>query len=243
MSTAGAVLARFRALPYGTLSQIVSDRVPLILAPHPDDEVIGCGGLIAQAVDNGVCPVIIFVTDGSASHPHSRTYPAPALADLRRQEACAAAAVLGVPIARLHFLAIPDAAARHDGVEFAAAVAAIANIAAGYRIGTVLAPWERDPHGDHLAAHLMARETAKMAGMRHVSYPVWGWTLPPDKELGDVSVAGWRLRVCRELKERALSQHRSQVTDLIDDDPDGFRLDPATLAAMMSDDEVFLVNP
>jgi LmbE family N-acetylglucosaminyl deacetylase len=243
MSTAGAVLAQFRALPYGSVSEILGNRDPLILAPHPDDEVIGCGGLIAEALRHDLLPVIVFVTDGSGSHPGSRKFPPAALAELRRREACDAAAVLGVPAERLHFMAIRDTEAPHDGPGFAEAVDEIVRIMAQNRTGALLAPWECDPHGDHLAVHRMARKAARVTAVRHLSYPVWGWTLPPERELGDVSVAGWRLRVCRDLKERALREHRSQVSDLIDDDPLGFRLDMGMTAAMLSDDEVFLVNP
>ena len=242
MTQAGVVLAQLRALPYASLAQIIGEGAPLILAPHPDDEVIGCGGLIAQAAANNRSPVIVFVTDGSASHPRSRKWPPRALAELRQREARAAASVLGVAPERLYFLGIPDSAAPHDGPGFANAIADLIDIAGRTAAGTILAPWAFDPHTDHLAVHRMACCIARASGQRHLSYPVWGWTLPQRQELGNVPVKGWRLRIRKDLKGRALREHKSQTTDLIDDDPLGFRLNEATLGMMLSDDEVFLAN-
>lgn len=40
----------------------------LIVAPHPDDEVLGCGGLMARMVEEGNMPYVIYMTGGGASH-------------------------------------------------------------------------------------------------------------------------------------------------------------------------------
>jgi LmbE family N-acetylglucosaminyl deacetylase len=243
MTTAGTLIDRMRALPYGTHEDILGGALPLILAPHPDDEVIGCGGLIATVVRHAAQPSIVFVTDGSASHPGSRKFPPHALIGLREREAQAAASILGVGSANLHFMRIRDSAAPHDGAGFAAAVERLLDIVAGHD-HVLFAPWNCDPHTDHVAVHKLAVRVGQIAGLRHLSYPVWGWTLPEERELGDVAIAGWRLDVRRhrKLKLRALHAHKSQMTDLIDDDPTGFRLTDRTLNSMLSDDEVFLVN-
>ena len=76
-----------------------------------------------------------------------------------------------------------------------------------------------------------------------MSYLVWGWTLP-DNHPVDGEIAGWRFAVAgeKQRKSRALHAHQSQISDLIDDDPTGFRLDETTLALMLSEDETFLLN-
>jgi hypothetical protein len=55
-------------------------------------------------------------------------------------------------------------------------------------------------------------------------------------------VQGWRLDTTRHLpaKRRAIAAHRSQTTDLIDDDPNGFRLPDEFLALFTRPFEVFL---
>jgi len=78
----------------------------LVLAPHFDDEVLGCGGLLAQLAASGAVVRLLFLTDGGGGRE--------AVADResyrlrRRQEALAAAAVLGV--AGCDYLDLPDGA-------------------------------------------------------------------------------------------------------------------------------------
>jgi LmbE family N-acetylglucosaminyl deacetylase len=72
----------------------------LVLSPHPDDDVIACGGTIAARTAAGARVVVAVVTDGAASHTavlgiHADPSPAE-LAEVRRAEATAAAKVLGV---------------------------------------------------------------------------------------------------------------------------------------------------
>ena len=91
----------------------------------------------------------------------------------------------------------------------------------------------------------MAVALARRSGARHLSYPVWGWTLSAEQTLDFSPIAGWRLAVAGdgERKRLALRAHRSQWSDLIHDDPTGFRLDDRTLEAMMGAYEVYLENP
>ena len=245
MPQAGQAHAIMRAWPEAGLSAILGDATPVVLAPHPDDEVLGCGALIAAAAAHGLRPRIIFTTDGAGSHPASREFAAPRLAETRQHEAICAAAILGVDLNDVHFLALPDTMAPHEGAGFDAAISRLANIIGKIGPVVILAPWSADPHCDHLATHRMATRLAAISGARHVSYPVWGWTLAGDHEIDDMPGAGWRFAVAPFHQQRAaaLAAHRSQVSDLITDDPGGFRLDNATLAAMWSDHESYLANP
>jgi LmbE family N-acetylglucosaminyl deacetylase len=240
-----AVLGAIRTLPHGGLAEILDGGTPVILAPHPDDEVIGCGTLLVAAAQAGTEPAILFVTDGSGSHPNSRTFPRDALIALRQREACEATEILGVKRERLHFLGIRDTAAPHEGPELAAAVDRVVAIAAAYEKPVIFAPWIHDPHGDHEAVSRMAGFAARALAARHLSYLVWGWTLPSKRALNSVKIAGWRFHKtgAKSQKLRALAAYKSQISDLIDDDPTGFRLDGDSLTAMMSEDEAFLINP
>jgi len=89
----------------------------VIFAPHPDDEVLGCGGLIQQALTRGAEVHVALMTNGDGSElslifgerelsrkPH-------AFIDLgraRQQESIAALASLGLPADRIHFLSYPN---------------------------------------------------------------------------------------------------------------------------------------
>jgi LmbE family N-acetylglucosaminyl deacetylase len=139
------------------------------------------------------------------------------------------------------FLRLPDTAAPHDGILFDLTVARIANVARRHGHGAIFAPWRHDPHGDHLAAHLMAAEVARRLHLRHWSYPVWGWTLSDRRRLDELS-PGARLDVSEFLpaKRLAIASHASQHGGVITDDPDGFQLPAELLAIFDAPYEVFL---
>ena len=93
----------------------------LVFAPHPDDEVIGTGGVMQQALVAGRRVRVVFSTSGDGypkaasallGKPEASLGPADfiQLGETRRQEAIAAAHELGVPESRLVFLGYPDAA-------------------------------------------------------------------------------------------------------------------------------------
>ena len=65
----------------------------LVIAPHPDDETLGCGGLIIRERLAGRLVRIVFLTDGSQSHRDHPSLTPTALAKLRKAEAVAAAYV------------------------------------------------------------------------------------------------------------------------------------------------------
>ncbi|MFC0407853.1 PIG-L deacetylase family protein [Roseomonas elaeocarpi] len=220
----------------------------LVVAPHPDDESLGCGGLLALLTDAGRPGRVLIVSDGAASHPNSRTHPPARVAAIRREEATAALGALGMGPDRLVMLGLPDGAVPHDGPGFDAAVTAMANLLRRDGAEAVAVSWEHDPHPDHLASWRMARAAAREAGVRLLAYPIWGWRhlyteigpLPP-LDL-DGPPRGWRLDIAAVLprKQAAVAAHVSQTTRLISDDPHGFMLSPEVLALFERPWEVLL---
>ncbi len=216
----------------------------LILAPHQDDESLGCGGLIAACCERGQPPIVAFLTDGTGSHPTSRSHPPAALRDLREAEARAAAAALGLPPDRLVFLRQPDRHAPQEGPAFAAMVDAVAGLITQHRCRRLLGPWRHDPHCDHLAAHHIAVAAAKRTGIGLLSYPVWGWTLPDTQgELDEATPQGFRLDITRQRprKAKAIAAHASQFGRVIRDDPCGFILNVTFLQHFEQPFEVFVI--
>jgi LmbE family N-acetylglucosaminyl deacetylase len=239
--TVAGTLQAMRALPFRDLGQITDAGDVLILAPHPDDESLGCGGLIAACCAAGRPPFVLVLTDGAGSHPRSVNYPPQILRATREAEARAAVAALGLPPGRIAFLGLPDTAAPHAGSGFDCAVKAIGALARREGCATIAAPWQHDPHCDHLAAHRMAAAVAAGLDLRHIAYPVWGWTLPAEDRL-DTAVAGFRLDILPHLpaKRRAIAAHASQHGRVVTDDPSGFVLPTAFLAVFDAPYEVFL---
>ena len=244
MTTAAEAHACMRSLPFADAVSITAGQGVMVLAPHPDDEVLGCGGLILETLRAGTTPSVVIVTDGSGSHPMSERFPPSVLKRLRAEETREAVTRLGLPLSHLHFMDCRDTAAPHAGNELDQAVETIAGLVAATKCRVILAPWRMDPHGDHLAVHRMAAEVARSSGLRHLSYPVWGWTLPDDRELGCLRISGSRLNIAHlmDRKRHALQAHATQLGRVIDDDPSGFVLTDEILDRFLQPFEVYLDN-
>ncbi len=147
----------------------------LVVAPHPDDDALACGGTIARLHAGGARVRIVYVTDGSASHLGSRAFPPPRLARLRAREAHEAARALGIGTESLRFWRERDAALSGDVTAHARLVRRFARELDRFRPTVVLSPWIREPHADHAVCAHAVREG--LARTRHApilyEYPVW----------------------------------------------------------------------
>jgi hypothetical protein len=74
------------------------------------------------------------------------------------------------------------------------------------------------------------------------AYPIWGWHLDPSTQLDRAPPRGFRFDISqlRQRKRAAIDAHVSQMTGLIDDDPDGFHFTEATLAPYLGAFEYFI---
>ena len=231
MIDAAAAHAAFRALPFGTLDDILPGTV-LLLAPHPDDESLGCGGLIAALCAAGRPPLVVVATDGTGSHPNSASWPPARLRAARRAETLAATGLLGLAPSRVQFLDLADTNSPHDGPAFAAAADALSALLRRWGCDCVLTSWRHDPHCDHESAARLGGAVAARHGVALRFYPVWGWLLAPETRLECGLPTGWRFDIAPHLatKAAAIAAHRTQYGGLIQDDPSGFVLPRALLS-------------
>ena len=208
--------------------------VTVVIAPHPDDESLGCGGTIALLKKTCKLVKIIFVSDGSLSHPNSKKYPASILIKLREKEALAAAKILGVQKVDCHFMRLKDGflpnKKQHD---FSEAVHAMAIVLEPLNIDTIILPWKNDPHNDHKACWQIVTQAVKQLGISVslLHYLIWFWERgTPEKEILK-SVNWYKIDITSvsRLKLKAIAAHKSQVTNLIDDDEQGFMLSDGVL--------------
>ncbi len=248
---ASVFLALAEALPFADLPTLIGDGGLVVVAPHPDDESLGCGGLIAAARARGADVRLLVVSDGVGSHRNSASHPPERLRTLREAETIEAAAALGLEAAAIRFLRLPDAAVPTVGREADAALDAIVEAAVACAAGAVCVTWRHDPHCDHgAAATLVERARPRLRGARVHEYPIWGWTLPEGTEVGagpsGDGPSGARLDIAAWVgaKRAAVAAHRSQTTALIADDPQGFRLDATMLERFARPFEIYLdVSP
>lgn len=236
-------LAAVEALPFAPLEEIAGPGSFVVLAPHPDDETLGCGGLIAMACERGYHVEVVVLTDGSGSHPNSPSYPPERLAAVRRAEVQAAGRALGLQSGHITFLDVRDTQAPTSGPAFDHAVADIEAVVRAAAASTLFVTWRHDPHCDHEAAALAAATVAaRVAGLHLWEYPIWGLHRSPETHLDASPPSGFRLDIAPDLeaKRTAIASHRSQMTALIADDPEGFRFTEATLAPFLLPVERFL---
>ena len=170
----------------------------VVVAAHPDDEVLGVGGLISVLAASRARLRLVAVTDGEGSH-RGRTPPA-VLARRRTAETAAALRALGAQAAEVIRLRLPDGAlaAREDEL-----TAALAPLAAGFDL--CLAPWDHDLHPDHEAAGRAARRAAPAS---LYCYPVWmwHWAFPGDPRVP------WDRALRIPLPPRTVSRKRAAVS-------------------------------
>jgi hypothetical protein len=147
-------LAAWRGLRY------LVGRRTLVLSPHPDDEVLGCGRTVARRVAAGAMVWIVHLTNGAAG---SGTVAG------REEEARAAAATLGLGLDRLMFLRFPDGQLMEHGD---AAAERVRRLMSDLEIQDLFCPYRREYHADHMATWRIAR-TLLRPGMRLYEYPIW----------------------------------------------------------------------
>jgi LmbE family N-acetylglucosaminyl deacetylase len=239
-------LEALRAAPVATVCELTGGDPIVILSPHPDDETLGAGGLIAAAHAVGQTVDVIVVTDGSGSHPRSKQYPSQKLVELRYSEVHRAGLALGLQPDRVTFLGLPDTMAPKSGLRFDGAVRETLNVIRRSGASALFVTWEGDPHCDHEASAEMAKTVRRMSpGLKLWAYPIWGWHLEADAETRQPPPKAVRIDISpyHDRKLQAIAAHASQMTDLISDDPEGFRFDHRSLAPFLERYEYFIEVP
>ena len=170
----------------------------LVIAPHPDDETIGCGGTICLHGQRGDRTVVACLTSGELGLKRLAREQARAV---REKEARAAAKILGV--AEVHFLRQPDWML---GDHLEATATALRPVLELEQPQIVYLPHEADGHPDHRSAWAILRLAMKSiaeAGWELRAYEIWT-PLPAHDRVEDIT------RVMPR-KLRALRAHASQL--------------------------------
>lgn len=204
-------------------------RRAVVVAPHPDDETLGCGAVIARKRAAGTDVTVVVVTDGRHSH-RSATVSPDELAALRADEARAACTRLGVEPSRLHLLGLEEATAASRREEVARRLAEVLDDAQPDEVLTTCAS---DWHVDHQAVSAAARKAVASAcpGARILEFPIWFWVdgpwgVPSGQRQQVWGYLGAPLRASRipavtvrseehlAVKRAALAEYRTQTTNL-----------------------------
>lgn len=183
----------------------------VVFSPHPDDDVLGCGGTIVHRLQAGHVIDIVYLTDGRNSHSLVLgivEQPTPAeVAIVRQAEAWNAAEILGVTErGSLSFLEFEDGSLAAHSEE---ATIAVRQILAELSPTEVFYPSSCDQHPDHRATHEIVEAAISTLPIKpdRYCYTIWaGESLSPceHKTRMDIKdVVG--------LKREAIEEHRSQL--------------------------------
>ena len=144
----------------------------VIIAPHPGDEVLACGGLLQRLSTLEHPMLLISITDGSASHPGSNVWPASRLSVVRPQESVEALRRLGMP---LHSLKWIRGGFRDDAL--AASEHPVSQLIARYLQpgDVVFTTWRNDGNDDHDAVGRASAKACSLTGARLYELPIWAW--------------------------------------------------------------------
>ncbi|WP_216693951.1 PIG-L deacetylase family protein [Dietzia psychralcaliphila] len=179
----------------------------VVVAPHPDDEILGVGITASRFAAAGVDVTVVAVTDGDASHPDSPTLTPQRLAELRVEESRRACTLLGLP--EPVRLGLPDGRVREHRARLADAL--VGAVGDPGHDTLVLTTWRGDGHPDHEASGRAAADACAATGARLVEYPVWTWHWAPP---GDPRVPwGRRRRVV--LTDVELAAKRAAVAEFV----------------------------
>ncbi|WP_455587179.1 PIG-L deacetylase family protein [Bacteroides sp.] len=169
---------RFRIRAIRIISIIFSERmnnnneVTLIIAPHPDDEIIGCAGLIQHQLSKNKKTHIIFLTGGENSHSGHCKISQETIIKARKELAINTNKKLGLPIENLHFLNYPDGRINYEHQETTKLGKLLKEIVPQ----VIFIPHKGEGWSDHIqAGHIIKKLTLHQSGIRIYEYCVWFW--------------------------------------------------------------------
>lgn len=172
----------------------------MVLAPHPDDDIIGCGGTLSLYHERGAEIVSVYMTDGRKGNAG---YAEDELVAIRKDEAAKAAEVIGID--RLVFMENRD-----DELSVTdKTVSELSGVIREFTPESVFLPFLLDDHPDHMATNRIFLSAVKSVTppIRCYSYGVWT-PLPAFNVVVDVTAS-------HDIKDKALRAHSSQL-ELID---------------------------
>jgi N-acetylglucosamine malate deacetylase 1 len=219
-----------------------TQKTALIIAPHQDDETLGCGGLIALKCAQSVQVGVAFLTDGSGSHPNY-----PNLKSIRQQEALNALTSLGVEASKIHFLEQPDGQLAHlSETNYDSLLKRFSEILEQFHPQEIYVTYQKDGHPDHETSAKLVKDTVDSMGLETeiFQYPIWSlWTLSllsSYTDDTDKKLIAYRMPIRSTLsqKKQAMTAYQSQCSPL--PGYKGMPLPPEFLNRFYTSYEIFL---
>lgn len=142
----------------------------VVVAPHPDDEVLAVGGLLTQLGKLRRELLLVAVTDGTGSHVDSTEWPPERLARERPRESHAAWQQLGLHHVEALRLGLPDGGVTTMRDHLSDRLTALLRAN-----DVVFTTWRLDGHPDHEATGDACAAATARTGATLIEVPVWAW--------------------------------------------------------------------
>ena len=179
----------------------------LVVAPHPDDESLTVGGLIARQTNRNVPVTVLAVTDGESAFP-GRDLDFD-LRSVRMAEQHQALQTLGVDPTRMHRMSIPDGAVADHERTLGSAISGMLE-----GVGLMVSPWVLDWHPDHEACGRAAKAATAGRPVIHAQSVFWGWHHRPYASFAGTDLVAIDLDEEEVMaRSTAVACHVSQVAD------------------------------
>jgi LmbE family N-acetylglucosaminyl deacetylase len=223
------------------ITDVSTRRSCLVLAPHPDDETLGCGTTIMRRLGAATPVHVIVVSDGSTWPPGRDPAENVATRDAELRAACT---LLGLPGESLTHLDFPEQGLHLEGDRL---VDVVADAIRRWEPTEVLTTSVADPHPDHAALGAATQRAMAGTGARLLVYPVWQWdhprswvrTLRASSRPELVHTAGYIDR-----KRAAVASYRSQLSsDAGGELTGGYGLGKRFLSRFLGSHEMFFPVP
>jgi LmbE family N-acetylglucosaminyl deacetylase len=158
--------------PIDCAQLVPADKRAVIIAPHPDDEVLGSGGLLQLLGQEQRAQMLISVTNGSSYHQDASHWNARRQGIIRSQESAEALSRLGLPLNTLKWVhgGFPDAEVEHHEAELESFLLSYLQPS-----DIVFTTWRADGHSDHEAVARATLQACLRIGAQCYEMPIWAW--------------------------------------------------------------------
>jgi LmbE family N-acetylglucosaminyl deacetylase len=190
-------------------------RILTVFSPHPDDETLACGGMLAEKTMKGDDVHIIFMTDGRNSYKtelNIRQNPTPKeIKVIRRNEACQAAKIIGIKTDNMVFLDFEDGTLK-DRMSKAKDI--VKEYLIKLKPAEIFIPQEEDMHKDHSSTNIIVLSAVKelFLDLDVYEYIIW---MNSNKKFQDLSKNPNFIEIdisnTINLKIKAITAYKSQV--------------------------------
>lgn len=209
----------------------------LIISPHPDDEVLGCGGLITKFNRRNKEVFIIYLTKGENCNPKIKQE---ILINKRRILSLKALEEIHQPMNRVYFLDFVDGKINETDIE----TNKLRVLCQQIKPEAIFVPNIFESWDDHTNANLIIKSLTRGESIRIYEYCVWFWYSTPFKSIANIKWKNARFSILeKEIMER---KHKAIDLYMEEKDPKGIpysgTLPPVLLKSCNWKKEIYFEN-